>query len=260
MRQELAERTHILVGDPGLERLRNAHVLVAGVGGVGGSCVEALGRAGVGTLTLIDMDVVASSNCNRQVVALTSSVGRSKVEVMAERLRDINPDIKLNLIQERISPSEAANFLPDDVDVVLDCIDALTSKVGLIKAAQDRGVFVVSSMGAGARVDPTRVKVTDLLETYGCPMATAMRKLCRKNGIAPGVRAVFSDEPALPHIEREWVPGAGPQKTVNGTISYMPGTFGFFVASEGIRYLLGDVIPPRTVIGAPPLRRKAKAR
>ncbi|HEY9899823.1 MAG TPA: tRNA threonylcarbamoyladenosine dehydratase [Pantanalinema sp.] len=258
MRQELAERTHILVGETGLDRLRSAHVLVAGVGGVGGACVEALGRAGVGTLTLIDMDVVAASNCNRQVVALTSSVGRPKVEVMAERLRDINPDIKLNLVQERLSPGEAASFLPDDVDVVLDCIDALTSKVGLIKAAQERGVFVVSSMGAGARVDPTRVRVADLLETYGCPMATAMRKLSRRNGILPGVRAVFSDEPALPHVAREWVPGAGPQKTVNGTISYMPGTFGFFVASEGIRHLLGDLIPPRAVVGAPPLRRKTK--
>ncbi|HEY9857254.1 MAG TPA: tRNA threonylcarbamoyladenosine dehydratase [Stenomitos sp.] len=244
MRIELAERTRILVADEGLERLKNAHVLVAGVGGVGGSCVEALGRAGVGTLTLIDFDVVAPSNCNRQVVALNSTVGRRKVDVMAERLRDINPDIQLNLIAERITPPEAAGYIPEGVDVVLDCIDALSSKVGLLKAAQDRGLFVVSSMGAGARVNPSYIKVADLFMTYGCPLATAMRKMARKNGLTKGIRAVFSDEPTLPHIEREWVPGAGPQKTVNGTISYMPGLFGFFVASEGIRYLLGDVILP----------------
>lgn len=244
MRIELAERTRILVADDGLERLRKSHVLVAGVGGVGGSCVEALGRAGVGKLTLIDFDVVAPSNCNRQVVALTSTVGRSKVEVMAERLRDINPDIELTLIAERLSPTEAANYLPEDADVVLDCIDALSSKVGLLKAAQERGIFAVSSMGAGARVNPTYIKVADLFDTHGCPMATALRKMARKNGLQRGIRAVFSNEPTLPHIEREWVPGAGPQKTVNGTISYMPGTFGFFVASEGIRYLLGDAILP----------------
>lgn len=244
MRIDLAERTRILVADEGLERLRRSHVLVAGVGGVGGACVEALGRAGVGTLTLIDFDVVAPSNCNRQVVALNSTVGRPKVEVMAERLLDINPDIRLNLINERIAPPEAARYLPEGVDVVLDCIDALSSKVGLLKAAQERGVFAVSSMGAGARVNPTYIKVADLFETHGCPMATAMRKMARKNGLQRGIRAVYSDEPTLPHISREWVPGAGPQKTVNGTISYMPGTFGFFVASEGIRHLLGDVIRP----------------
>ncbi len=244
MRIELAERTRILVADNGLERLRKSHVLVAGVGGVGGSCVEALGRAGVGKLTLIDFDVVAPSNCNRQVVALTSTVGRPKVEVMAERLRDINPDIELELINERLSPQDVARYLPEDVDVVLDCIDALSSKVGLLLAAQERGIFAVSSMGAGARVNPTYIKVADLFDTHGCPLATALRKMARKNGLKRGVRAVFSDEPTLPHIEREWVPGAGPQKTVNGTISYMPGTFGFFVASEGIRHLLGDAILP----------------
>lgn len=244
MRNELAERTRILVADEGLERLRRSHVLVAGVGGVGGSCVEALGRAGVGELTLIDFDVVAPSNCNRQVVALTSTIGRRKVDVMAERLRDINPDIRLNLVDARISPQEAASHLAPDVDVVLDCIDALSSKVGLLVAAQERGLFAVSSMGAGARVNPSYIKVADLFDTHGCPLATAMRKMARKSGLQRGVRAVFSNEPALPHIEREWVPGAGPQKTVNGTISYMPGLFGFFVASEGLRHLLGDVILP----------------
>lgn len=241
---EYLERSRLLVGDEGLSRLQRAHVLVAGVGGVGGACVEALGRAGVGTLTLIDMDTVASSNCNRQVVALRSTLGRPKVEVMAERLRDINPGIRLNLIQERITPSQAAALIPGCVDVVLDCIDALTCKAGLIKAAQQGGTFVVSSMGAGARLNPSRVRVADLFETYGCPMATAMRKIARKSGIEKGVRAVFSDEPPLPHVPRDWVRDDGPQKTINGTISYMPGTFGFFVASEGIRHLLGDVITP----------------
>lgn len=241
---EFAQRTRILVGDEGLDRLAQAHVLIAGAGGVGGSCIEAIGRAGVGTITVIDFDQVAESNCNRQVVALTSTLGRPKVEVMAERLRDINPNVQLNLIHARISPGDAAAAIPAGVDVVLDCIDAMASKVGLIKAAQERGCFVVSSMGAGARMNPAWVKVADLFETRGCPMATAMRKLSRRAGVQPGVRAVFSDEPPLPHIAREYVPGAGPQKTVNGTISYMPGLFGFFVASEAVRFLLGDLVLP----------------
>lgn len=240
---EWAVRTGILVGNEGLARLRRSHVMIAGAGGVGGSCIEAIGRAGVGTISIIDFDVVAESNCNRQVVALSSTLGRPKVEVMAERLRDINPEVRVRLIQERISSKEAACLIPEGIDVVLDCIDAMASKVGLMLAAQQRGCFVVSSMGAGARMNPAWVKVADLFETRGCPMATAMRKLARRAGVQPGVRAVFSDEPPLPHLERDYVPGAGPQKTVNGTISYMPGLFGFYVAAEGIRHLLGDVIP-----------------
>jgi tRNA A37 threonylcarbamoyladenosine dehydratase len=239
-------RTRLLTGDEGLSRLGRAHVLIAGAGGVGGSCIEALGRAGIGKLTVIDFDVVDPSNTNRQVVALTSTVGKPKVEVMAERLRDINPAVELKLIRQRLSPADTAAILEDGIDVVIDCIDAMTSKVALIKAAQEREIFVVSSMGAGGRLDPGKVKVADLFETHSCPMALAMRKLSRKNGIRKGVRAVFSEERPMPHVPREFVPGAGVQKTINGTISYMPGTFGFFAASEAIRHLLGDVIPPES--------------
>lgn len=239
-------RTRLLTGDEGLSRLGRAHVLVAGAGGVGGSCIEALGRAGIGQLTLIDFDVVDPSNTNRQVVALTSTIGQPKVEVMAERLRDINPAVALTLLRRRLSPVDAAEAIPDGVDVVIDCIDALTSKVGLIKAAQERGIFVVSSMGAGGRLDPGKVRVADLYQTYSCPMALAMRKIARRNGIREGVRAVFSEERPMPHVPRDYVPGAGVQKTINGTISYMPGTFGFFAAAEAIRHLLGDVIPPES--------------
>lgn len=239
-------RTRLLTGDEGLARLNRAHVLVAGAGGVGGSCIEALGRAGVGKLTLIDFDVVDPSNTNRQVVALTSTVGRPKVDIMAERLRDINPAVELELVQRRLSPVDAAEVIADGVDVVIDCIDALTSKVALIKAAQERGIFVVSSMGAGGRLDPGKVKVADLYETHACPMALAMRKIARRQGILAGVRAVFSEERPMPHVPRDYVPGSGVQKTVNGTISYMPGTFGFFAAAEAIRHLLGDVIPPES--------------
>lgn len=239
-------RTRILTGDEGMARLQRAHVLVAGAGGVGGACIEALARAGVGTMTLVDFDVVDPTNTNRQVIALNSTIGQPKVEVMAERLRDINPAIALHLIRRRISPADAAELLTDGIDVVIDCIDALTSKVGLIKAAQEQGIFVVTSMGAGGRLDPGQVQIADLYQTHGCPMALAMRKLCRRNGILPGVRAVFSTERPMPHVPRDFVPGAGVQKTVNGTISYMPGTFGFFAASEALRHLLGDVIPPES--------------
>lgn len=241
---EYMERTHLLVGDFGLQRLQQAHVVVAGVGGVGGSCVEALGRAGIGKLTLVDFDLVAPSNCNRQVVALRSTVGRSKVEVMAERLYDLNPDIELKLMSERISPGDAERFLAADVDVVLDCIDAISAKIGLMKAAQDRELFIASSMGAGGRVNPAWVKVGELYETSGCPMSTAVRKQARRAGVKPGVRVVYSNEPPLPHVPRTFVTGEGPQKTVNGTISYMPGFFGFFMASEALRYLLKDHLLP----------------
>ena len=241
---EYVERTQLLVGDDGIERLKKAHVLVAGVGGVGGACVEALGRAGIGKMTLIDFDRVAPSNCNRQVVALRSTVGRSKIDVMAERLKDLNPEIDLALKAARISPSEAHHYVTAEVDVVLDCIDAISSKIALIQAAQEREIFVASSMGAGGRVNPAWVKVADLYETSGCPMATAVRKQARRAGIKAGVRVVYSNEPPLPHVPREFVAGGGPQKTVNGTISYMPGLFGFFMASEALRYLLRDHLLP----------------
>ncbi|MEB3186913.1 MAG: tRNA threonylcarbamoyladenosine dehydratase [bacterium] len=237
------ERTHLLLGDVGIKRLSEAHVLVAGVGGVGGNCVEALARAGVGKLTLVDFDRVVASNCNRQVVALHSTLDCLKVEVMAERARDIQPGITLVCEARRLSPPEIPDFLPEGVDVVLDCIDAITSKVALYRAAQERGIFVAGSMGAAARLDPSQVRVGDLYETHGCPMATAVRKLARRWGVQTGVRAVFSPERPLPHPEREFVPGAGPQKTVNGTISYMPPIFGLMLAAEGIRYLLGSDMP-----------------
>ena len=237
------ERTHLLLGDAGVARLAGAHVLVAGVGGVGGNCVEALARAGVGRLTLVDFDRVVASNCNRQVVALHSTLDRLKVEVMAERALDIQPGIVITCEARRLSPPEIPDFLPPDVDVVLDCIDAITSKVALYRAAQERGVFVAGSMGAAARLDPSQVQLADLFETHGCPMATAVRKLARRWGVQKGVRAVFSPERPLPHPVREFVPGAGPQKTVNGTISYMPPIFGLMLAAEGIRHLLGTDHP-----------------
>ena len=242
LRTPANERTHLLLGDAGIARLSGAHVLVAGVGGVGGNCVEALARAGVGRLTLVDFDTVVASNCNRQVVALHSTLERLKVEVMAERARDIQPGIEITCVAKRLSPTEIPDFLPTDVDVVLDCIDAITSKVALYRAAQDRNVFIAGSMGAAARLDPGLVQVGDLFETHGCPMATAVRKLARRWGVRAGVRAVFSPEKPMPHPVREFVPGAGPQKTVNGTISYMPPLFGLMLAAEGIRYLLGDSV------------------
>lgn len=255
---EWQSRTGILVGEAGVDRLAAAHVLVAGVGGVGGACVEALGRAGVGRLTLVDFDRVAPSNCNRQVVALHSTVERLKVEVMAERLRDINPAIALTLVPERIAPAEAARHVPPGVDVVIDCIDAMISKVALLQAAQQAGAFAISSMGAGSRLNPAWVKVADLHDTNGCPLATAMRRFARRRGLARGVRAIYSDEPPMPHVARVYRVGEGPQKTVNGTISYMPAIFGYTAASEALRYLLGDLILPEHARGraVPPAGRE----
>jgi tRNA A37 threonylcarbamoyladenosine dehydratase len=189
------ERTRILLDVGERERLAGAHVLVAGLGGVGSYCAEALARAGVGRLTIIDHDVVAASNINRQLPALLSTVGQPKVEVMAARIRDINPACELTAIREFLIPETVADLVPADVDFVVDCIDSLNCKVALVATSFERGLKVASSMGAGNKLDPTRIRIADVSKTEMCPLAAVMRKRLRKRGIPKGVLTVFSDEP-----------------------------------------------------------------
>ncbi len=231
------ERAEILIGRDGLEKLASRHVFLAGLGGVGSWCAEALARAGVGRLTLADMDVVAASNINRQLPALLSTVGRPKAEVMAERIRDINPDCRLTLITDFLTPDNIPALLPDDADYVVDCIDSLNCKVALIVEAHGRGLRVASSMGAGNKLDPSRVKVSDIAETEVDSLARVARKRLRKRGIDRGVLVVWSDEPGRPPLPPEPV-SQGRARAVNGTISYLPPLFGFMLAGAVVRRLL----------------------
>ncbi len=229
-------RTEILVGEAGLERLARAHVFVAGLGGVGSWCAEALARAGVGRLTLVDMDQVATSNINRQLPATLSSVGAFKTEVMAARIRDINPDCRLTVLNTCITPDNVAQLLPQDMDWVVDCIDTLNCKLALIVTALERGLPVAASMGAGNKLDVTRVRVSDIAHTQVDPLAREVRTRLRRQGIHKGVLCVWSDEPGRPPGPPEDTPLG--RRSVNGTISYLPPLFGLMLAGAVIQRLL----------------------
>ncbi len=236
----IQERTHILVGDAGISRLTTAHVFLAGLGGVGSYAAEALARAGVGALTLVDHDRVSGSNLNRQLPALHSTLGRKKIEVVAERIHDIEPACRLHLVDVFLAPENVADHLPDDCTAVLDAIDSLSAKVALVEEAYGRGLTVVSSMGAGGRLDPTRLRVTDLQQTSVCPLARALRTQLRRRGVGRGVTAVWSEEDPLPPLPPQEV-GRGRPRAVNGTVSYMPALFGLTMAGVAIRHILrGD--------------------
>ncbi len=232
------ERTGILLTEAELSNLANRHVLVAGLGGVGSYCAEALARAGIGSLTLIDHDVVAVSNINRQLPALISTVGRSKIDLMADRIRDINPDCQLALHRVFIVPENIAEFVPAGVNYVADCIDSLNCKVALVVYCRRNDIAVASSMGAGNKLDPSRIRLADIAATRVCSLAAAMRKRLKRQGITRGVLTVFSDEPGRPPRPPQPVEGRGRARAVNGTISYMPALFGLMLAGEVIRSLL----------------------
>lgn len=233
------ERTEILVGEAGLARLARAHVFLAGLGGVGSWCAEALARAGVGRLTLVDMDRVAASNINRQLPATLSTVGAYKTEVMASRIRDINPDCQLRVLTEFITPGNVERLLPCDADWVVDCIDSLSCKLALIVESRRRGLPVAASMGAGNKLDAARVRVSDISKTLVDPLAREVRTRLRRRGIHEGVLCVWSDEPGRPPRPPE--PTAqGRSRAVNGTISYLPPLFGLMLAGAVIQRLLAD--------------------
>jgi len=234
------ERTRILLDASEQARLAQAHVLVAGLGGVGSYCAEALARAGVGRLTIIDHDVVAASNINRQLPALLSTVGQAKAELMAARIRDINPACELSVIREFLVPETVADIVPVDVDYVIDCIDSLNCKVALVASSFERGLRVASSMGAGNKLDPRRIQIADISKTSMCPLASVMRKRLRKRGIPKGVLTVFSDEPGRAPLPPQPVEGRGRARAVNGTISYMPPLFGLMLAGAVVQQLIAE--------------------
>ena len=234
------ERTELLLGEEKLGRLRRAHVLVVGLGGVGAYAAEMIARAGVGRMTVADADTVNGTNINRQLVALHSTVGRPKAEVLAERLRDINPEIDLSVVNRYIRDEETYALLDAArYDYVVDAIDTLSPKLALIAAALERRLPLVSSMGAGAKTDPTRMEIADIAKTHHCPLAHMLRKRLHKIGIRSGFRAVFSPEPMR---EGAMILCEERNKKSNvGTISYIPPLFGIGCASVVIRGLIGEL-------------------
>lgn len=238
-------RTEQLLGTEACERLASARVAVFGLGGVGAFACEALARAGVGHLRVVDHDCVHPTNLNRQLLALRSTLGRPKVEVAAERLRDINPECDVDARRAFINGDSVAELLEPPLDVLVDAIDSVNAKAGLIQAAVERGLPIVSSMGAGGRRDGGRILAGDLSETCVCPLAAMIRKRLRRRGITTGVRCVYSVEPCLntlPHDARDEdaQDGPGRKRTPLGTVSYLPGLFGLRVAEEVLRVLLED--------------------
>ncbi|MBR1994738.1 MAG: tRNA threonylcarbamoyladenosine dehydratase [Alistipes sp.] len=234
------ERTELLLGSEKLEMLKNAHVLVVGLGGVGAYAAEMIARAGVGRMTLADADVVGLTNINRQLLALHSTIGRKKVEVLAERIKDINPDIQLTLYDRFVKDGETYRLLDAaKYDYVVDCIDTLSPKLALIVAALERKLPLVSSMGAGAKMDPTQLEIKDIAKTHHCPLAHMLRKRLHKVGIYKGFKAVFSPEAIREGamiIEEEQN-----KKSQVGTISYIPALFGIGCASVVIRGLIDEL-------------------
>ncbi len=232
-------RTELLIGKEKLTKLNNSHVLIVGMGGVGSFAAEFICRSGVGAMTIIDGDVVDPSNRNRQLPALATTHGMSKVELMGDRLKQINPELKLTIIKEFVMPDRVESMLDSNPDYVVDAIDSITPKITFIRAAHAKGLKLVSSMGAGARLDPTCLKIADISKSYNCPFAQQIRKVLRGHGITKGIRVVFSPEPANKE-SLMFTDGSNFKKSAYGTISYLPATFGATLASVVIRDLIGS--------------------
>ena len=240
MNNSWLERTTLLLGEEKLNLLRNANVLVVGLGGVGAYAAEMIARAGVGKMTIADADTVSESNINRQLKALHSTIGRDKSELMAQRLRDINPEIELQVINRFIKDDETDALLDSqEFDYVVDAIDTLSPKLALIKGALDRNLPLVSSMGAGAKPDPPKMENCDIAKTHHCPLAHMLRKRLHKIGIRTGFQAVFSPEPVR---EGSMILCNEQNKKSNtGTISYIPALSGIGCASVVVRGLINEL-------------------
>jgi len=230
-------RTELLLGKEALIKLRNAHVLVLGLGGVGAYTAEMLCRAGVGRLTIADGDRVQPSNINRQLIAMESTLGEEKAEVMAQRLREINPSVELNVITEFLREEKMDAVLETHFDYVVDAIDTLSPKVFLIVKTLRKGYPIVSSMGAGGKLDPLQVTVTDLSKSYNCRLAHSLRKQLHRLGIHEGFRVVFSPE-TVSKDSVKLIENEENKRSTVGTISYMPPLFGCVMASVVIRELV----------------------
>jgi len=230
------ERAELLFKTEGLNMLKNANILVVGLGGVGSYSAEFLVRAGVGSLTIVDGDTIDITNINRQLPALHSTIGMSKVHVVGDRLMDINPELKLTRIQEFLSPERAFEIVTPEFDYVLDCIDSVTPKLNLIIACKRKRVKIISSMGAGGKMEASKVKVADITNTSNCFLAKTIRRRLKEHKIDK-LKVVFSSE-IQDESSLKMTDGSNFKKSFYGTNSYMPGLFGLYAAETVIRYLL----------------------
>lgn len=233
-------RTELLIGKDALTKLAQSHVMVVGLGGVGSYAAEFIARSGVGKMTIIDGDVVDPTNRNRQLPALATNHGQSKAMIMAERLKAINPELEIIMVRSFINPEMVDMLLQTKPDYTIDAIDSITPKLTFISMAYQHKLRMVSSMGAGAKLDPTKLQVVDISKTYNCPFAQQVRKtLKRKYNIRKGLKVVFSPEEPIKE-SLMLTDGTNYKKSAYGTISYLPAVFGAVCASVVIRDLIGE--------------------
>jgi tRNA A37 threonylcarbamoyladenosine dehydratase len=230
-------RTSLLIGEEALRHLTKQHVMVVGLGGVGSFAAEFIARSGIGRMTIIDGDVVDPTNRNRQLPALSTNHGVSKAEIMADRLRAINPEIQLEVVKSFVTPEMVLEQLSRLPDFIIDAIDSITPKITFLKLAYEMQLPLVSSMGAGAKLDPTRLQVVDISETYMCPFAQQIRKNLKNHNIRKGIKVVFSPENPIKE-SLMLTDGKNFKKSAYGTISYLPAVFGAVAASVVIRDLI----------------------
>ena len=233
---EIFSRQNIVFGSDSLEKLKNSRVAVFGVGGVGGYVCEALVRSGVGTIDIIDNDTVAPSNINRQIIALHSTVGKSKVEVCKARLLDINPELTVNAHECFFLKENETEFDFEKYNYIVDAIDTVSGKLALAAIADKLNIPIISSMGAGNKTDPTQFKVTDIYKTSVCPLAKAMRKLCRENNIRK-LKVVYSEE--VPIIKEPLTDETSDKRQIPGSLSFVPSVAGLIMAGVVIKDLIG---------------------
>ncbi len=230
-------RTKLLIGEEKLMALTRKHVMVVGLGGVGSYAAEFIARSGVGKMTIIDGDVVDPTNRNRQLPALATNHGEPKAKIMEDRLLSINPELELHTIQSFVEPEMVNEQLLRRPDYIIDAIDSITPKITFIRMAYDRKIPMVSSMGAGAKLDPTRLQVVDISKTYNCPFAQQIRKQLKQHNIRRGLKVVFSPEEPIKE-SLMLTDGKNYKKSAYGTISYLPAVFGAVAASVVIRDLM----------------------
>lgn len=233
-------RTSLLIGEETVRAFTKKHVMIVGMGGVGSFAAEFIARSGIGKMTIIDGDVVDPSNRNRQLPALATNHGESKALIMAERLKAINPELELNVVKEFINPETVLQQFAFKPDYLIDAIDSITPKITFIRMAYESGLPLVSSMGAGAKLDPTQLRVVDISKTYNCPFAQQIRKNLKGYGIRRGVKVVFSPEQPIKE-SLMLTDGRNYKKSAYGTISYLPAVFGAVTASVVIRDLIADI-------------------
>jgi tRNA A37 threonylcarbamoyladenosine dehydratase len=230
-------RTSLLIGEEKVLQLTKKHVMVVGMGGVGSFAAEFICRSGIGKMTIIDGDVVDPTNRNRQLPALATNHGVSKADIMAERLKAINPELELIVVKEFINPEMVEKILAFEPDYIVDAIDSITPKLTFLRMAYQKKIPLVSSMGAGAKLDPTKLRVIDISRTYNCPFAQQVRKNLKKHHIYRGIKTIFSPEEPIKE-SLMLTDGKNFKKSAYGTISYLPATFGAVAASVVIRDLI----------------------